>query len=287
MYPDGYLESGPGYKIDYTNGNKMHYQEIQPSTFLRNYISCYWKFSTTILPENRDSMQHHVLPDGCVSVCYLFQESTGVFGPLLMGPRTTIFQTQIFPNSMVTGIRFMPGAFKALFDLDLIPLRNQVVFGNDLVLEFATEKIRKALDLQFQDFSIFDTFLENLIKSRATEISAQVQQAVRLILQNKGNVKIEALAKAVHWSLRHFQRQFKFYTGLTPKEFVKNIRLRNSLIQILLEEEGLQDTLFNAGYYDQSHFNRDFSMVAGLNPTNFLKYIKQIDHKGISTHNQE
>jgi AraC-like DNA-binding protein len=55
------------------------------------------------------------------------------------------------------------------------------------------------------------------------------------------------------------------------------------MIQVLLEEDGLQDALFDAGYYDQSHFNRDFSMVAGLNPTNFLKYIRQIDHKGIST----
>jgi methylphosphotriester-DNA--protein-cysteine methyltransferase len=79
------------------------------------------------------------------------------------------------------------------------------------------------------------------------------------------------------------QRQFKLFTGLTPKEFAKNIRLRNSIIQVLLKNEGLQDALFDAGYYDQSHFNRDFSMVAGFNPTHFLQYIRQIEHKGISS----
>lgn len=94
-------------------------------------------------------------------------------------------------------------------------------------------------------------------------------------------MKIESLAGEVHWSPRHFQRQFKYFTGLTPKEFTKNIRLRNSLIQVLLENETMHDVLFEAGYYDQSHFNRDFSMVAGLNPGNFLKYVRQIEHQGI------
>ncbi len=265
----------------------MHYQEIQPVGFLKKHVSCYWKFSTTILPENRDAMQHHVLPDGCVSICYLFQESTGVFGPLLMGPRTEIFQTEIYPNSTVIGIRFMPGAFKTLFNLELSLLKNQVVFDQRLIPEFANEAIMQSINLQFQDFTIFDDFLKTLIKKSGKEPTLQIQHAVQLILKNKGNVKIESLAKDVHLSIRHFQRKFKYFTGLTPKEFVKNIRLRNSMIQVLLEEEGLQDALFNAGYYDHSHFNRDFSMVAGLNPTDFLKYIKQIEHKGISSENDD
>lgn len=261
----------------------MHYQEIQPAPFLENYISCYWKFSTTILPENRASIQHHVLPDGCVSVCYLFAEESGVFGPLLMGPRTEIFQTEIFPNSTVIGIRFMPGAIKTLFDLDLISLRNQVVFDQLKIPEFIDATIMEAINPHFHDFSVFDVFLKKIIVASSKKTPTQIQLAVQLILKNKGNIKIDVLAKNVHWSVRHFQRQFKLFTGLTPKEFVKNIRLRHSMIQILLQEEGLQDALFDAGYYDQSHFNRDFSMVAGLNPTNFLKYIRQIDHKGISS----
>jgi len=261
----------------------MHYQEIQPNAFLEKYISCYWKFSTTILPGNKDSLQHFVLPDGCVSVCYLFQDATGVFGPLLMGPRTEVFQTQIYPNSTVIGVRFKPGAFKALFDFDLIPLRNQVIFGESNLSVFTDVTIMQTINLQFQDFSVFDTFIKNLVADKVRENPMQIQKAVEFILKNKGNVKIEELAQKVHWSMRHFQRQFKFFTGLTPKEFVKNIRLRNSMIKVLLEEDGLQDALFDAGYYDQSHFNRDFSMVAGLNPTNFLKYIRQIDHKGISS----
>ncbi len=259
----------------------MYYQEIQPADFLKKYISCYWKFSTTTLPENKDSLQHHVLPDGCVSVCYLFQESTGVFGPLLMGPRTEVFQTQIYPNSTVIGIRFKPGAFKSLFEINLIPLRNQVVFEEANLTAFADAAIIQTINLQFQDFSGFDAFLKKLVAQSKKEYPVKIQLAVQLILKNKGNIKIEEIAKNVHWSIRHFQRQFKLFTGLTPKEFVKNIRLRNSLIQLLLEKEDLQDALFDAGYYDQSHFNRDFSMVAGLNPTKFLKYIRQIDHKGI------
>ena len=259
----------------------MQYQEIQPEPFLKKYISCYWKFSTSTLPENKASMDHQVLPDGCVSVCYLLQENTAVFGPLLMGPRTEIFQTQIYPNSAVIGIRFMPGAFHTLFDLDLIPLRNQVVYDPQIIPKFNEEKIKNSLSLAFQDFSLFDTFLKKIVQNLQKETPAQIQRAVELILKDQGNVKIESLAKNVHWSVRHFQRQFKQYTGLTPKEFVKNIRLRNSMIQVLLDEEGFQDALFDAGYYDQSHFNRDFSMVAGLNPSRFLKYIKQIEHKGI------
>ena len=261
----------------------MHYQEIQPDDYLKEHISCYWKFSTTLLPDNKDSMQHFVLPDGCVSVCYLFQQSTGVFGPLLMGPRTELFQTEIYPYSTVIGIRFMPGAFRVLYDLDLVALRNQVIYDEKIVSEFTDERILNGINLQFEDFSIFDSILKDLISDPAHKFPAQIQKAVQVILENKGNVKIDELAGTVHWSVRHFQRQFKLFTGLRPKEFVKNIRLRNSMIQVLLEEEGLQDALFDAGYYDQSHFNRDFSMVAGLNPTNFLKYIRQIEHQGISS----
>ena len=258
----------------------MHYQELQPDKSLEKYISCYWKFSTAILPENKTSMQHHVLPDGCVSICYVFTEANGVFGPVLMGPRTEIFQTQIYPNSAVVGIRFKPGAFKAFFDADLVTLRNQVIFDQTIIPEFMAENLKRFINLQFNEFSIFDNFFKKMVAKKTEEHPKQIQEAVKIILKTKGNVKIERLAKTIHWSLRHFQRQFKLFTGLTPKEFVKNIRLRNSMIQVLLEEEGLQDALFDAGYYDQSHFNRDFSMVAGLNPTEFLKYIRQIDHQG-------
>ena len=260
----------------------MHYQEIQPIASLKQHISCYWKFSTTILPNNKVSLEHHVLPDGCVSVCYIIQENAEVFGPLLMGPRTEIFQTQIYPNSAVIGVRFMPGAFYFLYDLDLTSLRNQVLFEPELIPLFCDDKIITSLNLKFSDFGVFDEFLSPLFEHAKLKTPHQIHQAVQIILKNQGNVKVEELANQVHWGIRHFQRKFKSFTGLTPKEFIKNIRLRNAMIQVLLKEEGLQDALFDAGYYDQSHFNRDFSMVAGLNPTNFLKYIKQIEHKGIN-----
>ena len=65
-------------------------------------------------------------------------------------------------------------------------------------------------------------------------------------------------------SSRHLQRQFKRYTGFTPKQLSRILRMQ----LVLSERSGqpLADIAARTDYYDQSHFTNEFRRLAGTTP---------------------
>lgn len=91
---------------------------------------------------------------------------------------------------------------------------------------------------------------------------------------------INKLAEIADVSPSYFQKLFKEETGITPIQFIKQIRLEKA--QELLETTFLrvQQIGFEVGITDQSYFNREFKKKYGLSPNQYREqYHKKFDDK--------
>ena len=256
------------------------YREVKPDPVLQPWVYCYWQFEYR--PEKGSGpLAHSVLPDGCVSLVFFYQADSNTRVHLFFGPRTQNLDTQVAPNSVYLGVRFYPWAFQPLFGFSPSEIKNQSVFDPALPKGLDISPIIVALQQDFVDYALLNRVLAAALPRPLPTIDSRIRQAIREILANQGNVKVKELATRVLLSERQFQRRFKFQVGLTPKEFMRVRRVRQSVIQMLLHEEDFQEVLLESGYFDQAHFIHDFSQVVGTTPSSFARYIARIRHVGL------
>lgn len=87
-------------------------------------------------------------------------------------------------------------------------------------------------------------------------------------------IHINDIASYYSMSIRQFQRRFKKFIGITPKQFLNNINVQN-LIRNYTSGNTLNDSIHNAGYYDNSHALKLFKSVTGLNLSKLKELNKQ------------
>lgn len=80
-----------------------------------------------------------------------------------------------------------------------------------------------------------------------------------------------ALAQAAQFSPWHAYRLFRAYTGLTPAEYIRSLRLSRSALA--LKETGCRviDAAFGLGFGSVDGYQRAFCRVFGCNPGEYAK----------------
>lgn len=96
-----------------------------------------------------------------------------------------------------------------------------------------------------------------------------IGDAVRIIKQHNGVVRVKELAASLHISQDAFEKRFRALIGSTPKQYASIIRLRN-LITKYPGYASLTEATYQAGYFDQSHFIKDFRAFTGHAPKEFF-----------------
>lgn len=74
------------------------------------------------------------------------------------------------------------------------------------------------------------------------------------------------LARCVHVSDYHFYRIFKRTTGMTPQQFIKNVRLEKARHLLEHTQFSLYEIAYKTGFSDHSHFSREFRALFGMTP---------------------
>ncbi len=96
-----------------------------------------------------------------------------------------------------------------------------------------------------------------------------IGDAIRIIKQYNGAIRVKELAASLHVSQDAFEKRFRALIGSTPKQYASIIRLRN-LIEKYPGYASLTDATYEAGYFDQSHFIKDFRAFTGHTPKEFF-----------------
>jgi transcriptional regulator GlxA family with amidase domain len=94
---------------------------------------------------------------------------------------------------------------------------------------------------------------------------------------------IAEMAESVELSLPHFQRLFKFHTGLSPITYLREVRLEKARELLETTFWRVQQVGVEVGMPNDSHFTRDFKKRYGSSPTEYRKlYWEKIQSKSAS-----
>jgi AraC-like DNA-binding protein len=118
---------------------------------------------------------------------------------------------------------------------------------------------------------IVEQFLLSQLKDIAQD--RLIMEAVRLIYESKGAIKIKELTKRLFISQSALEKRFKKIVGATPKKFVSIIRFNMMLPQLDSKTRSLTDICYEHGFFDQAHFIKDFRQYTGDTPEQFRRLL--------------
>ncbi|MEL6572453.1 MAG: AraC family transcriptional regulator [Pseudomonadota bacterium] len=227
----------------------VHFAEAKPPAHLGSVVHRYLELYTTEpLPAD---YRFHALPDACTYIVFdqLSPDIAGVARLKASSEELSLGRVFHFVN-----VRFLPGVWQGN--------RDQVAYGlidapyaGDLPLCEAN------LALQGKPFGAQQATLDSLVEDlmrRGLLIANPVTEKIFAAMEDIFSVA--DMAEFAALSPRQLQRVLKDTTGFTPHDFLKVLRLQQSL----LGEPSLS-------YADQSHFIHSFKKATGYTPGKFAK----------------
>ena len=97
--------------------------------------------------------------------------------------------------------------------------------------------------------------------------NSQVLQAVSILRRDLGApVRMESLARQVGMSLSTLHRHFKTVTGLSPLQYLKQLRLHEAQRLMLMEDMRAASAALSVGYESVTQFSREYKRMFGEPP---------------------
>lgn len=137
---------------------------------------------------------------------------------------------------------------------------------------FLLEQIFECKDFTKRAEKLEDLLLKNL---KDDGIPPKLQEAFSFIAKNNNSeaLNIENLAKNLKISDTTLFRLFKNHLGQNPKSYLKTVRFRNVLSEIIDHRNSFSEIAYLNQYYDQAHFINDFRTFSGFSPKGLIKHV--------------
>ncbi len=106
-------------------------------------------------------------------------------------------------------------------------------------------------------------------------LSNEIAGVLEFIAVNyQQTLDIEALARVAHLSPQHFARKFKAAMGLSPMEYLRNLRLEKAQNLLAASEDSIGHVASQCGFEDAAHFSRLFKEHYGSSPLEFRRHAR-------------
>lgn len=251
-----------------------------PTALLRPFIEQYWE--GIYMGSSSAALQQKVLPTGYIELVLHLSDArcemkiSSVWGNSaafsLVGFWTAPFVLQFRDRVEVFCIRLKPEALYFILDVPAAEFINcsanlEEVFGHTFthfclqIEELKTFEERIRLADQY--------FLQRL--NKANRGYSYLHRAAHLIRYRNCKLSVESLSNEVCISTRQLEREFKDKLGMSPKTYMRIIRL-NAILQLLTQQPELNFSQLSylGGYADQAHFIRDFKKLTGELPSAYF-----------------
>ncbi|MBB5371124.1 MULTISPECIES: helix-turn-helix domain-containing protein [unclassified Janthinobacterium] len=246
------------------------YQEYAPLPALRPWLACVW---TCRVQAGNTVLRHQVLPDNCIDILCQDQQETSFAVGMMTAPINVVSQGLV----QTVAARFKPGAAASFFDLPLCELNDgrtdlQSLWGRDMAMRLTDALWSDPLD-DLQRIAILQDHLLQRLRSGPPPSAAGITgQAITLIEQTQGRLRVASLAEQLKVSRQHLALQFRHKVGLSPKLFARICRFRaaNATLQRLHGAPDWAQLALEHGYFDQSHLIHDFQDFAHSAPETWL-----------------
>ncbi|HDS1115488.1 TPA: helix-turn-helix domain-containing protein [Pluralibacter gergoviae] len=147
-------------------------------------------------------------------------------------------------------------------------------FGREVALDVARELVvylkRQGGQPQFSA----------LLQSQNEEHSLAARLRGRVLDSPQESISIHRLAAAFAMSERNFMRTLKKQTGLSPTQFIENVRLELARQYLETSAHGLKQVAFAAGFSSQEHMRRTFKKRIGVSPSDYRQRFSSTGQAG-------
>lgn len=92
---------------------------------------------------------------------------------------------------------------------------------------------------------------------------------------NESRMSVEELARNFNMSRTAFYNKIKETTGLSPSDFIKQIRIRQALKIIDNEDISITEVAYRTGFSDPKYFAKCFKSEMGMTPTQYITNCKE------------
>lgn len=152
-------------------------------------------------------------------------------------------------------------------------LFNLSISLDDIFNKSSVAEVKEKLAIATTDkqrISIVEQFL--LAQLKHIEADKLIVQAVKLIYQSKGTIRVKELNEKLFISQSPFEKRFRKVVGTTAKKFSSIVRF-NTVLDSLNETKTLTEICYENDFFDQAHFIKNFKQFTGDTPENFKRFL--------------
>jgi len=88
------------------------------------------------------------------------------------------------------------------------------------------------------------------------------------------DIDIPQMAEKAGMPVRTFTRRFRSALGMTPNQYLQDLRIENGRDLLKSTDLSIQDVAENVGYKDTAYFSRVFKTKVGLTPSDYKKMVR-------------
>lgn len=254
----------------------MRFDKVIPSDKLKPYIRY------LAISENMKEQVYKVFPSAELVLGFQYKGRLSILNNTQEDKLSTTGITgmadsfKIFKNTISTGtvlVYFNETGFAHFSSSPAHELFNQSVALDNLFDKHTIGQLEEKLSLSQTDhqrIASVEAFLLSQLKEKETD--RLITEAVTLIYNSKGNIRIKELLEKLHISQSAFEKRFRKLVGATPKKFASIVRF-NTVLQDIGKEKSLLDICYDNNFFDQAHFIKDFKQYTGHTPEDFKRLL--------------
>ena len=254
----------------------MRFDKFIPTEQLRPYIKYF------VVSENELENEYKVLPSSGLVIGFQYKGKLATIkdskeSKLTSSGITGIADSyKIFKNSAGIGtvlVYFTEIGFTHFASHPANELFNLSLSLNDIFEKSKVNEIEEKLAVAITDkqrIKIIEQFLLTQLKD--IQADKLIVEAVKLIYQTNGTIRIKELNEKLFISQSPFEKRFRKVVGTTPKKFASIVRF-NTVLDNLNNTKSLTEICYENNFFDQAHFIKDFKQFTGDTPENFKRFL--------------
>ncbi|MDN5214642.1 helix-turn-helix transcriptional regulator [Fulvivirgaceae bacterium BMA12] len=256
----------------------MKYEVVPPPPSLARFVRFFWVMESEA---SRDKpFIYRAMADGCAELIFhyrgrfveltphgSFDQSYGLIHSQTRRMRRFITHQ----NFGIFGVYLYPYALNQLCAMPSSVLSDEMP---DLTTLWGGEGIELTEKMMLAEnnparMTLIISFLDKKLNAR-DHFLPPATNAIQYLIHRQGNVKVTDLAQQYCLSMRQFERNFKLFSGFSPKLYARIIRFQAACQQYGRKDLSLTEIGLACGYYDQSHFIHDFKEFSGYHPGTYF-----------------
>ena len=142
-------------------------------------------------------------------------------------------------------------------------------------LQMCNDSYQEMLEMYLRQIFIrLQRHFEQTIMTDTSQIAEEIDKAIVYFSEHYNEaINVDAYAKQNRVSTNWFIRNFKMYTGTTPKQFILQKRINNAETLLQNKQYNIKEIAQIIGYDNPLYFSRIFQRTKGISPSEYRKNI--------------